>query len=84
MYMAKDALKRYDKDKDGKLSKSEAEPWLQDIFTGLQRQKKLNTSIKWSEYYFEEAFNKIDRNKDGKLDLTEIAKFCEAISCWPH
>ena len=76
---AEEAIKQFDKNNDGVIDRSEAEPMLKEVFEGLKTEGKIPDSVCWNADTFEEGFKEVDKDNSGKLDVSEITAFVKKI-----
>lgn len=76
---AKEAIDQFDKNGDGKIDKSEAEPMLREAFEGMKAEGKVPAGVEWNAETFDEGFKHVDVDKSGFIETTEIEAFVKEL-----
>ena len=76
---AKEAITQFDKNGDGKIDRSEAEPMLKEAFEGMKAEGKVPAGIEWNNETFDEGFKHVDKDGSGYIETGEIEAFVKEL-----
>jgi len=76
---AAEAIAQFDKNNDGKIDRSEAEPMLKEAFEGMKAEGKVPAGIEWNADTFEEGFKHVDKDGSGFIENSEIESFVKEL-----
>ena len=76
---ASEAIAQFDKNGDGKIDRSEAEPMLKEAFEGMKAEGKVPAGIEWNVDTFDEGFKHIDKDNSGFIENNEIEAFVKEL-----
>ena len=65
---AAEAISQFDKNGDGKIDRSEAEPMLKEAFQGMKDEGKIPSNVEWNDTTFDEGFKHVDKDGNGFID----------------
>ena len=76
---AQEAISQFDKNGDGKIDRSEAEPMLKEAFEGMKAEGKVPANVQWNEQTFDEGFKHVDKDSSGYIETNEIEDFVKEL-----
>ena len=74
-----EAMKQYDTNKDGKLSREEAEPMMNSAFETLKSLGKLPPEMEDWQTAFNGGFELLHTDKSGYLEVNEIKRLAKFL-----
>ena len=69
----------FDTNRDGRLSKEEALPMIQEVFEVMKQQGKLPEEMSDFETAFHEGYRMVDTDNSGYLEVYEVKRLCMFI-----